>query len=93
MIDWSNIIVALISGLCTAIPSIMSVRYANKQHNEALQEQAKKIQAQTDLINYRMDKLEQEVNYHNQVVRRMEVVEDHVKSADKRLDEMERKKS
>ena len=52
-----QIVVAIISGLCVAIPSIIATISANKKNNE--------------LVLYRINELEKKVSKHNNVVERM----------------------
>lgn len=52
-----QIIIAVISGLCVAIPSIITTISSNKKNN--------------DLIIYRIGELEKKVSKHNNVVERM----------------------
>jgi len=52
-----QIIIAVISGLCVAIPSIITTVSSNKKNN--------------DLIIYRIGELEKKVSKHNNVVERM----------------------
>lgn len=56
-----QIIIAVISGLCVAIPSIITTISSNKKNN--------------DLIIYRIGELEKKVSKHNNVVERMYEVE------------------
>lgn len=52
-----QITIAVISGLCVAIPSIIATISSNKKNN--------------DLIIYRINELEKKVSKHNNVVERM----------------------
>lgn len=49
--------VAIISGLCVAIPSVITTLSSNKRNN--------------DLVLYRLDELDKRVSKHNNVVERM----------------------
>lgn len=49
------------------------------------------IMAANKLTNYRISKLEEKVNKHNNLVERMMAVEQSVKSAHKRIDEIHEK--
>ena len=60
----SNIIVAIISGLCVAIPNIIATITSNKRNN--------------DLITYRIKELEEHVNKHNNLIDRMYKIENRV---------------
>lgn len=59
-----TIIVAIISGLCVAVPSIIATISANKRNN--------------DLVIYRIDELDQKVHEHNNLIDRMYKVENRV---------------
>ena len=59
-----EIIVALISGLCVAIPSIIATVSANKKSN--------------DLVIFRINQLDEKVKQHNNLVERMYKVEGRV---------------
>jgi len=60
----TNIIVAVISGLCVAIPSIIATISSNKKSN--------------DLVLYRIDELDKKVHEHNNLIDRMYKVEKEV---------------
>ena len=60
----SAIIVAIISGLCVAIPSIIATLSSNKKSN--------------DLIIYRINKLDEKVHEHNNLIDRMYKIENRV---------------
>lgn len=60
----TEIIVAIISGLCVAIPSIIANVSANKRSN--------------DLVLYRIEELSKKVHEHNQLIDRMYKVENRV---------------
>lgn len=59
-----EIIVALISGLCVAIPSIIATISANKKNN--------------DLVLFRINELDQKVHEHNNLIERMYKIEGRV---------------
>lgn len=68
------VVVALISGLCVAVPSIIATISTNKKNN--------------DLVLYRINELDKKVKEHNNLVDRMykvesrvTVLEDNVKEA------------
>ena len=52
-----QILVAVISGLCVAIPSIIATISSNKKNN--------------DLVIYRIDELDKKVHEHNNLIDRM----------------------
>lgn len=60
----TEIIVAMISGLCVAIPSIITTMSTNKK--------------QQDLINYKINQLTEHVIQHNGLIDRMYKVENRV---------------
>lgn len=70
----SEIIVALISGLCVAIPSILATTSSNKANQRVLL--------------YRLDKMEEKVNKHNQVIERTYVLEEKVRENANNISEL-----
>lgn len=60
----TQIIVAIISGLCVAIPSILATISSNKKNN--------------DLVLYRINQLDTKVHEHNNLIDRMYRVESRV---------------
>lgn len=70
------VVTAIISGLCVAIPSVIATMSSNNKSNA--------------LMNYRIDELTKEVEKHNSVVERMAVVENSIKSAHHRIDELKK---
>ena len=60
----NNIVVAIIGGLCTAIPSIIATISANKRNH--------------DLIDYKINQLTEHVIQHNGLIDRMYKVENRV---------------
>ena len=59
-----QIITAIISGLCVAVPSIITTVSANKRSN--------------DLVLYRINELDKKVHEHNNLIDRMYKVESRV---------------
>lgn len=57
----NNIIIAIISGLCVAVPSVIATISSNKRNN--------------DLVIYRIDELDKKVHEHNNLIERMYNVE------------------
>ena len=55
---------SIISGLCVAIPTIIATVTANRKDNA--------------LIKYRIDKLDEKVNKHNNLIERMYRIEERV---------------
>lgn len=66
--------VALISGLCVAVPSVITKMFSNNKANT--------------LMNYRIDELTKKVEKHNNVVERMALQERETKAIWKRIDEI-----
>ena len=60
----NNIVTALISGLCVAIPSLITTTITAKKNQ--------------DLLNYKIDELTEHVNKHNTLIDRMYKVENRV---------------
>lgn len=59
-----EIIIAIISGLCVAIPSIIATLSSNKRSN--------------DLVLYRINELDKKVHEHNSLIDRMYKVESRI---------------
>ena len=66
----NNIIIAIIGGLCTAIPSIIATISANKRNH--------------DLIDYKISQLTEHVIQHNGLIDRMYNVENRVTLLDEK---------
>lgn len=56
--------VAIVSGLCVAVPSVLATVSSNKRNN--------------DLVIYRINELEKRVTKHNNLIERMYKVEEKV---------------
>ena len=69
----NEVVVAIISGLCVAIPSIIATISTNKKNN--------------DLVIYRIDELDKKVKEHNSLVERMFNVEKKVALIEEKLKE------
>ena len=67
-------IVALISGLCVGIPSVIATLMSNNKSNT--------------LMNYRIDELTKKVEKHNQVVERVALLEKDTQTIWKQIDEI-----
>ena len=70
----SNITVALISGACVAIPSIVATVLTSNGNRK--------------LTEYQIKELSDKVEKHNQLIERMYKVETDVKTAFKRIDDL-----
>ena len=67
----NQIIVAIVSGLCVAIPSIIATISTNKKNN--------------DLVIYRINELDQKVHEHNNLIDRMYALENKVTVIEEKL--------
>lgn len=77
-----SIIVAAITGGLSLIGTVITIIATNKKTNNALQT----AQAVTDT---KIEELTREVREHNNFARRMPVVEQQIKTIEKRLDDLE----
>lgn len=68
--------VAIIGGICVAVPTVISTVVSNNKSNVLMQ--------------YRIEQLDIKVEKHNKVIERMAVVENSLKSAHRRIDDIER---
>lgn len=69
--------VALISGLCVAVPTLITT-FVNNRNNRTL-------------INYRLDQIEKKQDKYNNVIERTYLLEEKMKVANHRIDDLERK--
>lgn len=76
------VIAAAVTGVLSLIGTIVTVLAANNKTNETL----KISQAVTDT---KIEELTREVREHNNFARRMPVVEEQIKTINKRLDDLE----
>ena len=67
--------IALISGLCVGVPSVIATMFSNNKANA--------------LVNFRIDELTKKVEKHNNVVERMALQERETKAIWKKLDKIE----
>ena len=70
----TEIIVAIIGGICVAVPTIIATIVSNSKQNA--------------IVQYKIESLTKQVEKHNSVVERMAVVENSIKSAHHRIDEL-----
>lgn len=80
----AGIITALVSGLCVAIPTIVATITSNKAHDKVIDERMKFMSEQ-------MKDLASKVEKHNEFNDRLIIVEQSVKSAHKRIDDLKAK--
>lgn len=69
-----NIMVAVISGLCVAVPSIIATISSNKRNN--------------DLVLYRINELDKKVHEHNNLIDRMYKVENKISLIEDNMKEL-----
>lgn len=75
------VITALISGVCVAIPTIISVIVTSSTRDAVNEERI-------SFLSEKIDKLSEKVMKHNNLVERMIAVEKDVKSAFRQIDEL-----
>lgn len=80
----NEIIVALITGGC----ALLGVIITNANSNKKMENQIKIAQAVTDV---KLDELTREVRKHNEFAERMPVIEEQIKVANHRIDDLEKK--
>ena len=80
----AGIIAALVSGLCVAIPTIIATVTSNKAHDKVIDERMKFMTEQIKDLSIKVEK-------HNEFNDRLIIVEQSVKSAHKRLDDLKAK--
>ena len=78
------IIVALVSGLCVAIPTIVATITSNKAHDQVVDEKMKNMTEQVKDIDVKIDRYASSVDILKE---RLVVVEQSTKSAHHRLDD------
>jgi hypothetical protein len=78
-----SIIVSIVTGVC----SIIGVIFASAASSNKLQKQLEISQA---VMNTKLESLTNEVRAHNEFARRMPVVEEQIKVANHRIDDLER---
>ena len=81
-----EIVIALISGLAT----VLSVVLTNRQSGRAIDAKLEKAQAVTDT---RLSELTREVREHNDFARRVPVLEEQIRTVNRRIDELYRGES
>ena len=77
----TNVVTALISGLCVAVPTIISVIVTSNARNAVVEERIK-------FLTEKFDNLSDRVTKHNQLVERVAIVERDLKTAFNRIDEL-----
>lgn len=80
----AGILTALVSGLCVAIPTIVATVTSNKAHDKVIDERMRFMTEQIKDLSLKVEK-------HNEFNDRLIIVEQSVKSAHKRLDDLKSK--
>lgn len=73
----NTITTAIITGLCVAVPSVLATMMSNNSSKK--------------LLEFRIEQLDKKVEKHNNVIERMAVAENSIKSAHHRIDDLEDK--
>ena len=79
------IIVALISGICVAVPTIVATITSNKAHDQVVDEKMKNMTEQLHDVDTKIDKYASNVD---SLKERLVIVEQSTKSAHHRLDDI-----
>lgn len=79
------IIVAIISGLCVAVPTIIATVSSNKAHDQVVDEKLVNMADQLRTVDNKIDKYASNVD---DIKERLVVVEQRTKSAHHRLDDI-----
>ena len=94
-----TIIVALITGACTLIGTIITVIVANRKTIAALEQESKlsdvkldaKLEKHQAVTDTKIEELTREVRQHNNFATRVPVMEEQIKTADRRIVALEKK--
>ena len=76
-----EVLVALIGGLCVAIPNLIATLVSNKNSKRQAEENK-------NLTLYRIDKLETKVDKHNSVMERTFIIEEKIKEMNEDIKEL-----
>ncbi len=82
------VLVAIISGICSMIVGIVSAVISARATGTNVQKKMEIAQAVTDT---KLDELTREVREHNNFARRMPVLEEQMRVANHRIDDLEKK--
>lgn len=82
---WIAVVVALISGLCVAVPTIITTLTSNKAHDQVIDERMKNMSEQLKEVDTKMDKYASNVDALKE---RLIAVEQSTKSAHRRIDDI-----
>lgn len=73
-----QVVIAIVSGLCVAIPSLIGTISSNKRNNE--------------LVLYRINELDDKVHKHNDLIDRMYKAESDIKIINQKINEISQNK-
>lgn len=76
-----EILVALIGGLCVAVPNLIATLVSNKNNKRQAEENK-------NLTLYRIDQLETKVDKHNSVMERTFIIEEKIKEMNEDIKEL-----
>lgn len=79
--EWAGVITAIISGFCVAVPTIIATVTSNRAHDKVVDERMKYMTEQIKDLTTKVEK-------HNEFNGRLIIVEQSVKSAHHRLDDL-----
>lgn len=82
----STVLVAIISGLCVGVPSIVTTIMLNNKNQAVINA---KVEDNQQFVNYKLDELTKKVEKHNNVVERMALQEQQTKSLWKEVNKIE----
>ena len=82
------VLVAIISGVCSMIVGIVSAVIAAKSTGNDVQ---KKMEIQMAVTDTKLEELTREVRTHNNFAQRMPVLEEQIKVANHRIEDLEKK--
>ena len=74
-----SIVVAIISGMCVAVPSVMATLKSNNKSSA--------------IMDYKIDELTKKVDKHNSVIERTYTLEEKIKVANHRINKLESKEN
>ena len=76
---------AIVSGVCVAVPTIITTLVNNSAHNKVIDERMK-------LTSEKIEELSERMNKHNNLIERMVIVERDLKTAWRQIDDIKQEK-
>ncbi|EFV01858.1 hypothetical protein HMP0721_1252 [Pseudoramibacter alactolyticus ATCC 23263] len=76
---------AIVSGVCVAVPTIITTLVNNSAHNKVIDERMK-------LTSEKIEELSERMNKHNNLIERMAIVERDLKTAWRQIDDIKEEK-